>query len=91
MQKILCYGDSNTWGLIPGTEERYPWGVRWTSLLQEELKTRDIRILEEGLCGRTTAFEDACRENRNGLKALPLVLEHHAPLDAAVLMLGTND
>ena len=57
MRKILCYGDSNTWGLIPGTKERYPWGVRWTSLLQEKLKTRDIRILGEGLCGRTTVYE----------------------------------
>ena len=91
MRKILCYGDSNTWGLIPGTKERYPWGVRWTSLLQEKLKTRDICILGEGLCGRTTVYEDACRENRNGLKTLPSVLEYHAPLDAAILMLGTND
>lgn len=91
MKQILCYGDSNTWGLIPGTADRYPWGVRWTSLLQEKWKDRDVRILEEGLCGRTSVFEDHYRENRNGLKTLPLVLESHAPIDAAVLMLGTND
>ncbi len=91
MKQILCYGDSNTWGLIPGTSERYPWGVRWTSLLQEKLKDRDIRILEEGLCGRTSVFEDNSRENRNGLKTLPSVLQVHAPVDAAILMLGTND
>ncbi len=91
MRQILCYGDSNTWGLIPGTNERYPWGVRWTSLLQEKLKDKDVRILEEGLCGRTTIFEDAYRENRNGLKSLPLILESHAPIDAAIIMLGTND
>lgn len=91
MKQILCYGDSNTWGLIPGTSERYPWGVRWTSLLQELMQNRDICILEEGLCGRTTVYEDAFRENRNGMKTLPLILETHAPVDAAVLMLGTND
>lgn len=91
MKEILCYGDSNTWGLIPGTKERYPWGVRWTSLLQEKLNDSGIRILDEGLCGRTAVFEDSYRENRNGLKTLSLVLESHAPLDAAVLMLGTND
>lgn len=90
MQHILCYGDSNTWGLIPGTKERYPWGVRWPSLLQEKLG-RDTRVIEEGLCGRTTVFEDVCRENRNGLKSLSLVLETHMPVDAAVIMLGTND
>lgn len=91
MKQILCYGDSNTWGLIPGTTERYPWGVRWTSLLQEKLRDRDVCILEEGLCGRTSVFEDNFRENRNGLKTLPLILQTHAPIDAAILMLGTND
>lgn len=91
MKQLLCYGDSNTWGLIPGTKERYPWGIRWTSLLQENLKDRDVRVLEEGLCGRTTVFEYNYRENRNGLKTLPLVLKSHAPSDAAILMLGTND
>ena len=30
MQKnILCFGDSNTWGYIPGTGERYAPEVRW--------------------------------------------------------------
>lgn len=91
MQQILCYGDSNTWGLIPGTKERYNWGVRWTSLLQQKFGSENVRVIEEGLCGRTTKFEDACRENRNGLKSLPLVLETYSPLDAAVIMLGTND
>jgi hypothetical protein len=37
MKQILCFGDSNTWGLIPKTKQRYPWGVRWTSILDNEL------------------------------------------------------
>ena len=49
-----CYGDSNTWGLIPGTKERYPWGRRWTSILQEKLGNADVHVIEEGLCGGTT-------------------------------------
>lgn len=91
LKQILCYGDSNTWGLIPGTKERYPWGVRWTSLLQEKLESKGVRILEEGLCGRTTVYEDAYRESRNGLSTLSAILETHAPIDAAIIMLGTND
>lgn len=91
MKQILCYGDSNTWGLIPGTKQRYDWGVRWTSIIQEKLNSEDIRIIEEGLCGRTTVFEDVYRENRNGLKTLPLVLETNANVDFVILMLGTND
>lgn len=91
MKQILCYGDSNTWGLIPGTHQRYDWGVRWTSLLQKKLQKKDMHIIEEGLCGRTTIFEDVYRENRNGLRSLPLVLETYNPIDFVILMLGTND
>ena len=91
MKQILAYGDSNTWGLIPGTKERYPWGVRWTSILQEKLNSEEFRVIEEGLCGRTTVFDDVYRENRNGLRTLPLILESNEGLDAAIIMLGTND
>ena len=91
MKQLLCFGDSNTWGLIPKTNERYSWGVRWTSILQEKLYDKDVRVLEEGLCGRTTVFDDAYRKNRNGLKSLHEILETSYPIDAAVIMLGTND
>lgn len=90
MKTIFAYGDSNTWGLIPGTSRRYPWGERWTSLLQEKAGSR-ARVIEEGLCGRTTIFEDELRPARRGLDTLPFLLESHSPLDAAILMLGTND
>ncbi len=91
MKQILAFGDSNTWGLVPGSHphERYPWGVRWTSLLQE--KAEDIRVAEEGLCGRTTVFEDGLRPGRKGVTSLNPLLESHYPIDGAILMLGTND
>ena len=91
MKNILVFGDSNTWGLIPGTHERYPWVVRWTSILQEKERCNNTRIIEEGLCGRTTIFEDELRPGRKGLDMLPVLLETHNPLDAAIIMLGTND
>jgi len=91
MRTVLAFGDSNTWGLIPdpSRHERFPWGIRWTSILQEKLP--ECRIIEEGLCGRTTVFEDALRPGRRGLSSLPAILESQSPLDAAILMLGTND
>ena len=64
MREILCFGDSNTYGLIPGTKERYKENIRWTGILQQKLKEQDCRIVEEGLCGRTTVFEDELRKNR---------------------------
>lgn len=91
MKQILCFGDSNTWGLVPGTKERYDWNVRWTSRLQEKLGHTGYRVIEEGLCGRTTIFEDELREGRRGIDFLPVLLESHNMPEVIVLMLGTND
>ncbi len=91
MKSVLAFGDSNTWGLIPGSKcmERYPRDVRWTGILQKNCGS--VRVIEEGLCGRTTVFEDALRPGRKGVASLPQILETHHPLDAVVIMLGTND
>lgn len=91
MKQILCFGDSNTYGLIPGEGGRYPWGVRWTSILNEKLGSENYRVIEEGLCGRTVLFDDPLRQGRCGTKMLPVILETHSPIDIVVVMLGTND
>lgn len=95
MKQILCFGDSNTYGYIPGTGKRYAWGERWTSILQENLRTNapeaNIKIIEEGLVGRTTVYEDATRPGLRGNALLPSVLKSHGKLDTIILMLGTND
>mgnify|MGYP001077307621 CR=1 FL=1 len=75
MREILCFGDSNTYGLIPGTKERYKENIRWTGILQQKLKEQDCRIVEEGLCGRTTVFEDPFRQGRRGTALLPTLLD----------------
>ena len=89
MKNVLAFGDSNTWGLIPGTKDRFPWGIRWTSIIQENLE--GVRVIEEGLCGRTTVFEDELRPLRKAIDVLPMVLETITPIDYAIVMLGTND
>lgn len=91
MRQILCFGDSNTYGYVPGTGKRYPWGVRWTSILNEMLGMQKYRVIEEGLCGRTTVYEDVTRRNRDGSKVLPVVLESQGDCDLVIIMLGTND
>ena len=91
MKNILCFGDSNTYGLIQGVNGRYEWGVRWTSLLDRRVRKLGYRVVEEGLCGRTSIFEDAVRKGRKGIDWLPILLEAHSPLDIVVIMLGTND
>lgn len=48
-------------------------------------------VVNAGLCGRTTMFDDPYFENVNGLKALPIFLSTFSPIDIVVIMLGTND
>jgi lysophospholipase L1-like esterase len=91
MKQILCFGDSNTYGLIPATKYRYDWNTRWTGILSKKIEKNGYRVVEEGLCGRTTIFEDATRKGRKGANLLPIILETHKPIDTVVLMLGTND
>ncbi len=91
MKEILCFGDSNTYGWIPGGRGRYDYNTRWTGRLEQKLAPYGYRIAEEGLVGRTVSFEDAVRPGRNGQKLFPAILESHLPLDAMILMLGTND
>ena len=90
MKTILCFGDSNTWGYIPGSGERYPYENRWTGILQQRLGNQ-YRVIEEGLSGRYTVWDDPFRSGRNGSKLLLPLLESHAPVDLIIIMLGTND
>ena len=90
MYRILCYGDSNTWGYIPLTEKRYPPEVRWTGRLQTLLGP-DYQVLEDGLSGRTTIWDDALAEYHNGKKTLLPSLDSQSPVDVVVLLLGTTD
>jgi len=90
MQYILCYGDSNTWGYAPQTMARYDFDVRWPGILQKEMGA-GYHIYENALNGRTTVFQDPIEEGRCGKEGLPVVLQSCAPLDAVIIMLGTND
>lgn len=90
MKHVLCFGDSNTWGFIPGTCKRYDEHTRWTGVLQDELGA-DWRIHENGQNGRTTVFPEPGKDFMTGLGALPYALDTLRPLDAIIIMLGTND
>lgn len=94
-KRVLCYGDSNTWGYIPegqpdGFHMRFPEDVRWTGVLQAALG-EDYAVIEEGLNGRTTSFDQRGFRCRNGLAYLESSLLTHEPIDVAVIYLGIND
>lgn len=88
--RVLCYGDSNTWGYNVRTKLRFPPENRWTGLLAEKLGDRYV-VIEEGQNGRTTVWDDPVEGEKNGLRYLGPCLESQKPLDFVVLMLGTND
>ncbi len=97
MKNILCFGDSNTWGYIPGTFdpdaflfERYDFSKRWPGILQNGLGN-DYRIIENGLGGRTTDIDDPTRPDKNGLTQISFALQIASPVDLVILMLGVND
>lgn len=91
---VLVFGDSNTHGTMPmqaaGEMRRHPPGARWTDLLARHLP--GWTVIAEGQPGRTTVHDDPMEgPHRNGALVLPALLESHRPLDAVMLMLGTND
>lgn len=88
--KVLCYGDSNTWGQTPDKTGRQAADVRWTGRLQQLLGD-GYYLIEEGLPSRTTDLDYESKPGRNGKTYLAPCLGSHLPIDMVVLMLGTND
>ncbi|MDO4307528.1 MAG: SGNH/GDSL hydrolase family protein [Eubacteriales bacterium] len=87
---IVCFGDSNTHGYCAANNGRFDEEQRWTCLLQKMLGEGYL-ILEEGLSGRTTSFDDSLFEGLSGLDYIYPCLMSHEPVDLLVIMLGTND
>ena len=93
MRTVLCFGDSNTYGQIPGRGplERFAADARWSGVLRSLLGPAWY-VVEEGLSGRTTVRDDPVEgEQKNGRRYLKPCLQSHAPLDLVIIMLGTND
>jgi lysophospholipase L1-like esterase len=102
-QRILVFGDSNSWGFVPcsATEPttRYDASTRWPAVMATRLGS-GVELVEEALSGRTTDLDDFQIDLPskhlkgaifNGAKLLPAILASHLPLDLVIIMLGTND
>lgn len=93
---IVCLGDSNTHGYCADPNDcadhgdRFNEDERWTCLLQKHLGS-DYLVLEEGLSGRTTVFDDPLHESMAALDVIYSVLMSHERVDLLIVMLGTND
>jgi lysophospholipase L1-like esterase len=93
MKQILVYGDSLSWGIVPGTRQRLPFDERWPGILERELGRAGsaVRVIEDCLNGRRTVWDDPFKAGRNGLTGIEQRMEVNSPLALVILMLGTND
>lgn len=92
--KILCYGDSNTWGYVPNingysknaTMQKYDEKDCWWYPLM-----LDNEVFVNGLCGRCVANENKWLKNRNTSLTIVDDLKGYQHLDLIIFQLGTND
>ena len=82
--KILCFGDSNTYGYDPCSffADRYPPQHRWVDVLAQKLNCTAVNAGENGR-------EIPRREGE--LQRFDLMLSNQKPLDLLLVMLGGND
>ncbi len=90
MKKIVCFGDSNTYGYDPATGGRFDENTRWPKLLQRMLGD-EYEVFEEGQNGRTIANPDPWEGGAKcGMDYVLPMLETKRP-DLLMIMLGSND
>ena len=82
--KILCFGDSNTYGYNPRSYfgSQYPAQHRWVDILAQKLNCKAVNAGENGR-------EIPRREGE--LQRFDLMLSNQKPLDLLIIMLGGND
>ena len=90
MEKILVYGDSNTWGdnFIEG--KRIPDDKQWVNILREKYNDKYL-FYQEGLPGRIAGMEETDKKFKNGKESFLSIYRSNAPVDMVIISLGTND
>ena len=90
MKKIICYGDSNTFGLNPEDFSRYDENTRWTSILQKNLGS-EYKVINEGMPNRTGFVDNPEGILYSAQKHFPETLLKIDSFDTLILAIGTND
>ena len=83
MKKIICYGDSNTFGYNPFDGSRFDENVRWTSLLQQNLGN-EYTVINEGACDRTGFVYNPKGDFYSAQKHFPTLMENSENTDNTI-------
>lgn len=89
MNRILCFGDSNTFGFNPLNGSRYISNERWAGILKESIKD-SYELIEAGCNNRTGFFNNPAGKEFSGLRVFPEYLKKYNP-DIIILAIGIND
>ena len=90
MKKIICYGDSNTFGFNPKDFSRFDENIRWTSILQKNLAD-NYEVINEGACDRTGFVNNPKGFEFSAQKHFPKLINKSDNIEILILWLGTND
>jgi len=90
LKKILCYGDSNTFGYNPTDGSRFDSKTRWTAILQKELGS-DYEVINEGMCDRTGFIDNPKGYLFSAQRHFPEMISKIENIDILILAVGTND
>lgn len=82
MKKIICLGDSNTYGFDPRNYIATRYDCPWTDILTEQYEIEAVNLGENGLTIPNNPFEEEFFDGK---------LRQKLPADAVTVMLGTND
>ncbi len=85
--RILCFGDSDTWG-NKEIGVRYDIETRWTTVMGS-LLGEDYTIIEDGLCGRTADSLEEEADRPRGFLQKAIVAAY--PFDMIIISLGLGD
>ena len=88
--RILCYGDSNTFGFNVEDGSRFPADSRWPTFMAQQLGT-GATVIEEGYNGRTILDVNPYDELLNGTAYFPCCIDNYNPVDLIIVYLGIND
>ena len=88
MRKILCFGDSNTFGYRPQDGGRFDVNNRWSGILKT-LLNNEFEITEAGCNNRTCFSDNPCGDEQTGYKAIKKY--SNQKFDIIILSIGVND